>query len=75
VPWNDPIDDIQNKLDFQPDLFLIALRDEQIIGSIMVGYEGHRSGINYLAVLPRFQKRGPGRKLVEIGISELNRLG
>ncbi len=56
VPQNDPLQDIQKKLDFQPEFFFIALVDEQLIGSIMVGYEGHRGWINYLAVLHRFKR-------------------
>jgi ethanolamine utilization cobalamin adenosyltransferase len=42
VPWNDPVEDIQKKVAFQPDLFFITVRDEQVVGSIMVGYDGHR---------------------------------
>ena len=41
----------------------------------MVGYEGHRGWINYLAVQPEYQKKGYGRKLVERAIEELTRLG
>jgi len=75
VPQNDPIEDIQKKLEFQPDLFLIALLDGKLIGSVMVGYEGHRGWLNYLAVLPDYQNRGYGRKLVEKAILELEKLG
>jgi ribosomal protein S18 acetylase RimI-like enzyme len=75
VPQNDPIEDIQKKLDFQPDLFFVALLDGQLIGSVMVGYEGHRGWLNYLAVLPSFQKRGYGRKLVNKVIVELGKIG
>ena len=75
VPQNDPVEDIQRKLAFQPDLFFIALLDGKVVGSIMVGYEGHRGWLNYLAVLPEHQKRGYGRKLVERAVDELKRLG
>ena len=75
VPQNDPIEDIRKKLEFQPDLFLIALLDGKLIGSAMVGYEGHRGWLNYLAVLPDYQNKGYGRKLVEKAIMELERLG
>jgi GNAT superfamily N-acetyltransferase len=75
VPQNDPIEDIQKKLEYQPDLFLIALLDGKLIGSVMVGYEGHRGWLNYLAVVPSHQKKGYGRKLVERAIAELEKLG
>ena len=75
VPQNDPVEDIQRKIDFQPSLFLVALLNGTLIGSVMVGYEGHRGWLNYLAVLPDHQKQGYGRKLVERAIEELERLG
>jgi ribosomal protein S18 acetylase RimI-like enzyme len=75
VPQNDPVEDIQKKLDFQPELFFVALLGGKLIGSVMVGYEGHRGWLNYLAVLPEYQKRGYGRKLVERTIDELKKLG
>ena len=75
VPQNDPVEDIQRKFVFQPDLFFVALLDGKVIGSIMVGYEGHRGWLNYLAVLPEHQRRGYGRKLVEKAVYELKKLG
>lgn len=75
VPQNDPVEDIQRKLVFQPDLFFVALLDGKVIGSIMVGYEGHRGWLNYLAVLPEHQRHGYGRKLVERAVDELKKLG
>ncbi len=75
VPQNDPIEDIQRKLEFQPDLFFVALLDGKLIGSVMAGYEGHRGWLNYLAVLPEYQKKGYGRKLVEKATIELEKLG
>ncbi len=75
VPQNDPVEDIKKKTSFQPELFFIALLDGQLVGSVMVGYEGHRGWLNYLAVLPTFQKRGFGRKLVNKAIAELKKIG
>jgi ribosomal protein S18 acetylase RimI-like enzyme len=74
VPQNDPVEDIRKKLDFQPELFFVALCDDRVIGSIMVGYEGHRGWLNYLAVLPDFQRNGYARRLVEKAIDELKKL-
>ncbi len=51
------------------------MSDGQLVGSVMVGYEGHRGWLNYLAVLPKYQKQGYGSKLVEKAIEELKKLG
>lgn len=75
VPQNDPVEDIEKKVEFQPDLFLVGLLNGEVVGSVMVGYEGHRGWLNYLAVLPECQGRGYGRKLVEKAIAELEKLG
>lgn len=75
TPQNDPAEDIRKKLDFQPELFFVGLLDGKVIGSIMVGYEGHRGWINYLAVIPKHQRHGYGRKLVQEAIEELKKIG
>jgi ribosomal protein S18 acetylase RimI-like enzyme len=79
-PQNNPEKDIQRKLKTQPGLFLIAVAGDQIVGTVMAGYEGHRGWINYLAVAPAFQRRGIGRALmgeaqrllVEAGCPKIN---
>ena len=75
VPQNDPIEDIQRKIEFQPELFFVALLNGKVIGSVMAGYEGHRGWLNYLAVLPEHQRHGYGRRLVEKTVDELKELG
>jgi ribosomal protein S18 acetylase RimI-like enzyme len=64
-PNNDPFKDIARKLKVRPDLFLVALLDNTVVGSVMVGYEGHRGWINYLGVCPNHRRRGVGRQLME----------
>lgn len=64
-PQNDPRKDIQRKSKVRPDLFLVGEMDGQVVASIMVGYEGHRGWINYLAVSPEQQKRGFGRRMMD----------
>ena len=63
-PWNDPALDIQRKLTGQPEWLLVAVIDDSIVGTVMVGYEGHRGWINYLAVDPDHQRLGIGRELM-----------
>jgi ribosomal protein S18 acetylase RimI-like enzyme len=65
VPWNDPYKDIQRKLTVQPEMFLVGCSDGQIIASVMAGYDGHRGWINYLAVHPKHQRIGCGRRMME----------
>ena len=33
----------------------------------MFGYDGHRGRLNYFAVLPKYQKSGFGKQLIEFG--------
>lgn len=75
VPQNDPVEDIKRKVDFQPELFYVSLLNNEVIGSIMAGYEGHRGWINYLAVAPKHQRKGYGKKLVQKAINELAKMG
>jgi ribosomal protein S18 acetylase RimI-like enzyme len=64
-PWNDPRRDIERKLRVDPELFLVAVDDELVIGTVMAGYEGHRGWINYLAVDPSRRRQGVGSSLME----------
>jgi len=57
-PQNDPRKDIQRKLDMNDGLLLVGELDEQIVASVMAGYEGHRGWINYLAVAPTHRRQG-----------------
>ena len=74
-PANDPYMEIRNKTSFQPDLFLVGESDGQVMASVMIGYEGRRGWINYLAVLPEYQGKGYGRTLVEHSLELLKEIG
>jgi ribosomal protein S18 acetylase RimI-like enzyme len=63
-PWNDPRKDIRRKLAVRPDLFLVGTIGDQVVATVMAGYEGHRGWINYLAVAPEHQRKGLGRILM-----------
>jgi ribosomal protein S18 acetylase RimI-like enzyme len=63
-PWNDPHRDIARKLTVQPELFLVGTIDEAIVATAMVGFDGHRGWINYLAVDPAQRLRGHARALM-----------
>jgi ribosomal protein S18 acetylase RimI-like enzyme len=75
APGNDPVMDIQRKLARDADLFLVGLVEGKIVASVMVGYEGHRGWINYLAVDPDQRGRGLGRLMMESAEERLADLG
>ena len=63
-PWNDPRKDIARKLGEQPELFLVGAEDGRVVATAMVGFDGHRGWIYYLAVDPALQRRDIGRALM-----------
>ena len=75
VPHNHPLRDIERKLNVNPEWFLIAEAENTIIGTCMVGYEGHRGWINYLAVAPNHRRRGVGRTLMQHTERQLKAVG
>jgi len=65
VPWNNPRSDIARKIKVQGEMFLVACSKDQIIATVMAGYDGHRGWINYLAVHPEHRRTGIGRRMME----------
>ncbi len=63
-PQNDPWLDIERKMADSSWGFLIAEDGDDVIGSVMAGYDGHRGWINYLASLPTRQRKGIGTALM-----------
>ena len=63
--WNDPNKDLDRKQSLGGDLFLILELKNDIIGTVMGGYDGHRGVINYLAIHPGFRGNGFGKLLVK----------
>ncbi|WP_026059693.1 GNAT family acetyltransferase [Microbacterium yannicii] len=74
-PWNNPHQDINRKLSVQPELFLVAVADGAIVGSVMAGYDGHRGWLYYLASDPARRGEGIGRRLVEAAEERLLDMG
>lgn len=64
-PTNDPNKDIDRKVAHSPEGLLVAEAGGLVIGTVMVGYDGHRGWINFLGVLPEWRRRGVGAALLE----------
>jgi ribosomal protein S18 acetylase RimI-like enzyme len=53
----------------------VGIQNDIIIASVIAGYEGHRSWVNYLAVNPEFQQGVYGRQIMQHAESVLISLG
>jgi ribosomal protein S18 acetylase RimI-like enzyme len=62
--WNPPHRDIALLRESGHGAILLADEDGTLAGSVMVGHDGHRGWLYYLAVAPERQGSGLGRKLV-----------
>ena len=63
-PWNPPAPDIAFVRRSGHGDILVAEEASEIVGSVMVGHDGHRGWVYYLAASPDFQRRGLGRLLM-----------
>ena len=63
-PWNDPRDDFSLALTSTDCAVLVGREGGRLLASIMVGFDGHRGWVYYLAVAPAEQRRGHGRRMM-----------
>jgi len=64
-PWNDPHADIEFARKTENAALLVGRLDDQIIANVMVGYDGHRGMVYYLAVDPDHHGKGFGREIMD----------
>jgi ribosomal protein S18 acetylase RimI-like enzyme len=74
-PWNEPILFIRRKRSMQPELFWVAQQGDQIIGTVVAGYDGVRRWIYHLAVHPYKRRRGTAGFLMQEAERALKALG
>lgn len=74
-PWNDPLSDLTRALDGPTSTVLAAVDGADLLGTVMVGYDGHRGWVYYLAVRPDSQGRGLGRALMAAAEAWLDERG
>ncbi|MFQ5606379.1 MAG: GNAT family acetyltransferase [Candidatus Zixiibacteriota bacterium] len=72
---NDPRMNIRMKLAFQPELLFVALKDGELVGTVMAGYEGHRGWANFAAVRKKLRRSGIGVALMKHAEQELRKIG
>ncbi|CAN5277318.1 GNAT family acetyltransferase [soil metagenome] len=62
--WNDPHTDIAFARGKENSDILVGIVENAIAASVMVGHDGHRGMLYYVAVAPRFQDQGLGKLAV-----------
>jgi ribosomal protein S18 acetylase RimI-like enzyme len=61
----DDLEGIKTKLQRDPDLFLVAEENQEMIGAVMGAWDGRRGWINHLAVKPEHRRKGVGSALIQ----------
>lgn len=64
-PWNDPRQDYARAVDGTGSAVLGILCGGSLDGTVMVGCDGHRGWVYYLAVRPGAEDQGIGRTLMQ----------
>ncbi len=63
-PWNNPDDDISRAMNCPSSTILVGFEEGRLVGSVMVGHDGHRGWIWYMAVDPSYRSRGFGKQII-----------
>jgi ribosomal protein S18 acetylase RimI-like enzyme len=63
-PWNDPAADIALARNSPNATVLVGRAGGEIVGSVMVGHDGHRGWVYYVSVDPDHRDRGFGRAIM-----------
>lgn len=63
-PWNDPAGDIAFCRESGHGTVLVGTEAGSVVASVMVGHDGHRGWVYYLAVDPARQHQGHGRRMM-----------
>ncbi len=65
VGRSDTLNEVAKKIQRDPDLFLVADLQDEIIGAVIGGFDGRRGMIYHLAVDKEFRQFGVGTALME----------
>jgi ribosomal protein S18 acetylase RimI-like enzyme len=63
-PWNDPVADLQRAAAGPASAVLAGLDDGGLLATAMVGHDGHRGSVYYVAVRPDARGNGHGREIM-----------
>jgi hypothetical protein len=64
-PWNDPLADLRRALAGPSSTVLAGHEGDELVATAMVGHDGHRGWVYYVAIRADRRGRGHGRALME----------
>ena len=64
-PWNDPYADIALARRSPDATVLVGRKDGALVATAMLGHDGHRGWVYYLAVDPAARRSGYGREMMQ----------
>lgn len=71
----DSLDAVLRLIARDPDALVLAMDNNQVVGSIIVGWDGWRCHLYRLAVAPTHRRRGIARKLIAFAESRFTEYG
>lgn len=74
-PWNDPEADIALARRGDNAVILLGFEGDAPVASVLVGHDGHRGWVYYVAVDPDAQGKGHGRAIMEAAEGWLHERG
>ena len=74
-PWNNATADFQRAINGATPAVLGLQQDDELIGTVMVGHDGHRGWVYYLAVGKAHQRSGIGSGLMGAAEDRLRKMG
>ena len=74
-PWNPPKTDLDRALDGETSTVLGGYEGSRLVATIMVGHDGHRGWVYYLAVDEGHRCHGRGRQMMAAAESWLRQRG
>jgi ribosomal protein S18 acetylase RimI-like enzyme len=74
-PWNDPVSDFDRALSGVTSAVLGAFDAVELAATVMVGHDGHRGWVYYLAVTSASRRAGLGRRMMSEAESWLREHG
>ena len=63
-PWNDPMNDLRRAVAGPSSTVLAGHDGGELVATAMVGHDGHRGWVYYVAVRPDRRRRGHGRAML-----------